>query len=290
MMSRLRRTMLFCPASNPKHLFTAMIYKPDCILFDLEDSVAYKDKVGARDLLIEALKVIDYKACEVFVRINSLDTAFGSHDAIELVKAGLRNIRLPMCERKLDVERLSTLLDQVELEIDIPNGSVSIQCAIETPLGVENSLEIALASSRVVSISFGAEDFTRSLGVSRSKDGCELAYARGKIVVCAKIAGVDAIDTVYSDVNNIDGFTKDVEYAKTLGFAGKSCIHPSQVIIVHKIFSPSDQEIKTSLRIIEAAQKADIDNGGVILVDGKMVDIPVIEKAKRILKLAKIEC
>ena len=288
-MNRLRRTMLFCPASNPKHLFTAMIYKADCILFDLEDSVAYKDKIGGRDLLVEALKVIDYKESEVFVRINSLNTEFGEDDVIELVKAGLKNIRLPMCEYKEDVKKLSNLLDRVESENGISNGLISIQCAIETPIGVNNSLEIAMASKRVVSISFGAEDFTRTLGISRSKDGGELAYARGVIVISANIAGVDAIDTVFSDINDTNGFIKDVENAKKMGFAGKSCLHPSQVIIVHKVFSPSKDEIESSLNIIKSAKNADIDNGGVILVNGKMVDIPVIEKAKRILKLSQIE-
>lgn len=278
--------MLFCPASNPKHLFTAMIHKPDCILFDLEDSVAYKDKLGARDLLSEALQVIDYKECEVFVRINALETEFGTNDVNTLVKSGLKNIRLPMCEKKEDVEALAGLLDKIENENGIAKGTVSIQCAIETPLGVENALEIARASSRVVSISFGAEDFTRSLGISRSTTGKELAYARGRIVVCAQIAGVDAIDTVYSDIGNSEGFIKDVENAKEMGFAGKSCIHPSQVILAHHVFSPSEIEIDESRSIIEAAQKADIHRGGVILLDGKMVDIPVIEKAKRILTLA----
>lgn len=286
-MSNLRRTMLFCPASNPKHLFTAMIYKPDCLLFDLEDAVAYDDKIAARDLMAEALKVIDYEKCEVFVRINSLNSEFGEDDVRELVPAGLRRMRLPMCESKADVERLHKLLDEVEEKHGIEKGSVKIQCAIETPIGVHNSLEIALASDRVVSISFGAEDFTRTLGTNRTREGKELFLARSTIVMNAKIAGVDSIDTVFADVGDIEGFMNEVREAHNLGFSGKSCIHPSQINLVHSVFTPSMDEVKSSIKIIEAADKADISKGGVILVDGKMVDIPVIEKAKRILDLAE---
>ncbi|BES64950.1 citrate (pro-3S)-lyase subunit beta [Gottschalkiaceae bacterium SANA] len=287
-MSNLRRTMLFCPASNPKLLFTAMIYKPDCILFDLEDSVAYKDKIASRDLLVEALKSVDYKGCEVFARINSLDGEFGEEDVRELVKAGLRKIRLPMCESKLDVRTLAELLDEVEEKNNIENGSVKIQCSLETPKGVHHSLSIATASKRVISISFGAEDFTRTLGVNRTKNGVELAYARGLIVLNASIAGVDAIDTVYADIADVEGFLAEVKNAKAIGFAGKSCVHPSQIPLVHDIYSPSEEEIEWAIKILKASQAANINEGGVILVEGKMVDIPVIEKAKRVLKLAQV--
>lgn len=286
-MNQLRRTMLFCPASNPKHLFTAMIYKPDCILFDLEDAVAYSEKEAARDLLVEALKVIDYEQCEVFVRINALSTEFGEDDVRQLVKAGLKRMRLPMCESAEDVKRLDELITEVEQQNGIEAGSVKVQCAIETPLGVHNSLDIARASDRVVSISFGAEDFTRTLGTDRTKEGRELFLARSTVVMNAKIAGVDAIDTVFSDVADTEGFKKEVEDAKNLGFAGKSCIHPSQVGIVHKIFTPSLEEIKKSLKIVKMSENSDIKNGGVIIVDGKMVDKPVIAKANRIIDLAR---
>lgn len=285
-MAKLRRTMLFCPASNPKMLFTAMIYKPDCILFDLEDSVAYHEKNAARDLMVEALKAIDYETCEVFVRINPLYTEFGVDDVKALVPAGLTRIRLPMCEAKVDVLRMCALLDEVEEAHGIEKGTVKLQCAIETPLGVHNSLEIAQASDRIVSISFGAEDFTRTLGVDRTKEGRELFFARSQVVMNAKLAGVDAIDTVFADIGDIEGFEREVKDAKNLGFAGKSCVHPSQVSLVHDVFTPTKAEIDSAVKIIEASGDADIERGGVILVDGKMIDIPVIDKAKRVLELA----
>lgn len=286
-MKKLRRTMLFCPASNPKMLFNAAIYKPDCILFDLEDAVKYDEKESARDLLVEALKVVDYGNCEVFARINPLYTEFGEVDARELVKAGLRNMRLPMCETSDDVIKLDNLLNEIEKENGIKLGTVKIQCAIETPKGVKNSLEIAQASERVISISFGAEDYTRTLGTDRTKEATEIFFARSQVAISASIAGIDAIDTVWADVSDIEGFKNEVKSAQNLGFAGKSCIHPVQIEIAHGIFTPSVEEVEKSLKIIKAAEEANIEEGGVITVDGKMVDIPVIVKAQRVLSLAK---
>ena len=286
MSKQLRRSMLFCPANKPKNLFTAMIYKPDCIIFDLEDAVPYDEKIAARDLLIEALKCVDYGKTEVFVRINALYTEFGKDDASLLVPAGLRRIRLPMCESAEDVLKLDELLTRVETQNGIEVGSVKIQCAIETPKGVVKSLEIAEASSRVVSISFGAEDYTRTLGTDRTKAGTELFMARSTVALHAKIAGVDAIDTVFADVKDESGFLAEVESAKNLGFAGKSCIHPSQVDLVHQVYTPNKKAVEAALKIITASKTANIEKGGVIVVDGKMIDVPVIAKAERTIELA----
>jgi citrate lyase subunit beta/citryl-CoA lyase len=286
MKKQLRRTMLFCPANKPKHLFTSMIYEPDCIIFDLEDAVPFNEKVAARDLLVEALQVIDYGKSEVFARINALYTEFGEDDVRALVPAGLKRLRLPMCETVADVQRLDNLLTSLEEQYQLEIGSVKIQCAIETPLGVVNSLAIAKASKRVVSISFGAEDFTRTLGTERTKAATELFLARSTVALNAKIAGVDAIDTVFSDVKDEEGFIREVESAKNLGFAGKSCIHPSQVALVHQVYTPLKKDIDASLKIVRAAKAANIEKGGVIVVDGKMIDVPVIAKAERIIELA----
>lgn len=292
-MKKLRRTMLFAPASNPKMLFNTAIYKPDCILFDLEDAVKYDEKDAARDLLVEALKVVDFGKCEVFVRINPLRTPFGSKapfgelDVRALVPAGLTRIRLPMCEKPEHIEELDQLLNELEKENDIEVGTIKIQASLETPLGVMNALAIAQSSDRVISISFGAEDFTRTLGTDRTKSATELFYARSQVSIAASIAKVDAIDTVWSDVSDIEGFKNEVESAKNLGFAGKSCIHPSQLKIVHSIFTPSMEEVTKSLEIVAAAKSANIQSGGVITVNGKMVDIPVIAKAERIVNLAR---
>lgn len=284
---RARRTMMFAPANNPKMLVTAHLYGPDCVLFDLEDAVKYADKDAARDLLAEALKVVDYGDTEIFVRINPLSTEFGKDDVRVLVPAGLRKMRLAMCETPEQVKELDQLLTKVEKEHGIENGACKIQCSLETPLAVMNAVSIATASSRVISISFGAEDFTRTMGAERTKEGKELFVARTMVVMAAAIAGVDAIDTVWSDLDDEEGFKEEVKTSMNLGFAGKSCIHPSQVKIVHKIFTPNKEELEKSLEIVKAAEAANINKGGVITVNGKMVDIPVIAKAEKVVRLAK---
>ncbi len=281
------RTMLFCPATNPKLYLDAPTFEPDSIIFDLEDAVKYDEKDSARELLAEALKFLEFGKVEIYARINPLYTEFGEIDVRRLVPAGLRKMRLPMCESKEQVIELSKLLEEVEKENGIEVGSCKIQASLETPLGVKNAYEIAKASERIISISFGAEDYTRLLGVDRTKDGSELFFARTQIANVASIAGINAIDTVWADFNDVEGFKKEAKFGKQLGFAGKSCIHPSQIEVVHKVFTPTDEEIEKSIIILDAVKKAGIEKGGVIKVNGKMVDIPVIEKARRIVTLAK---
>jgi len=284
---KLRRTMLFCPASEPKLYINSIIYKPDCIIFDLEDAVAYCEKESARDLLCEAVKAVDFGSIEIFVRINSLSTEFGETDVRETVEAGVRNIRLPMCESKEDVLRLNGLLYEVEEQKGITAGTVKIQCAIETPKGVLNAYDIATACDRVVAISFGAEDFTRALGTDRTREAKELYHARHYIPLAASAAGIDSIDTVWSNIDDMEGFIEEAREAKTIGFSGKSCIHPLQVKEIHKIYTPTEKEIKESGTIIAAAEEAEKKGMGVILVNGKMVDAPIIAKANRILERAR---
>lgn len=287
MSNRLRRTMLFCPANDPKMLFTSPIYGSDCIIFDLEDAVAYSEKDAARDLLCEALRTVDYGKTEVFARINALYTEFGRADVEALVEAGVKNIRLPMCETKENILELHDLLNELEEKFNVEKGSIKIQGAIETPKGVMNAYEIATACDRVVAISFGAEDFTRSLGIDREKCGKGLFYARSQIALAASAAGVSSIDTVYANLDDMEGFIEETKEAKELGFSGKSCIHPLQVKTVHKIYTPNMVEVEKSMRIINAAKEAEEKGIGVITVDGKMVDYPVVGKAERIVSLAK---
>ncbi|ABR49362.1 Citrate (pro-3S)-lyase [Alkaliphilus metalliredigens QYMF] len=286
-MKRLRRTMLFVPASNPNMMVNASVFKPDCIIFDLEDAISLREKDSARDLLVEALKTIDYGDCEIFARVNPLYTPFGEEDVRTLVAAGLRNVRLPMSETAQDIEQLDKLLTDIEKELGLEDGTVKILGAIETAKGVINAEKIAIASSRVIGISFGAEDFTRTIGAERSKGGEELFVARSKIVLAAAAAGIDAIDTVFADVEDDDGFKKEVESAKQLGFAGKSIIHPGQIRTVHNEFTPSKEDAQKALRVIKAIEEAESKGLGVISLDGKMVDAPVVARAEKIVCLAR---
>lgn len=281
-MNRLR-TMLFCPASQPKLFLNVSVFHPDAILFDLEDAVALSEKDSARDLLCAAIGQLDFGNSALFVRINALTTPFGEDDVRAVVPAGIRHLRLAMCQSPEDVHRLDRLLCEVETACGIPLGSVKIQCSIETAKGVLNARDTVAASPRVISLSFGAEDYTRSMGTSRSRSALELSYARSYLPVVAAEAGITAIDTVWSDLEDEAGFADEVACAKALGFGGKSCIHPSQIAAVHRIFTPGAEEVDHARRVIAAMREAEQQGIGVFTVDGKMVDEPVVAKARRVL-------
>ena len=280
---RLRRTMMFLPGNNPSMITDAHIYKPDSIMIDLEDAVSVNQKDAARFLVSEALKAIDYKTTERVVRVNGLDTPFGADDIRAIVKAGVDVIRLPKTDNPDEIVAVDKLITE---EIG-KEGETLLMAAIESAAGIMNVKEIALASKRLMGIALGAEDYVTNLKTSRSKHGWELYYAREAIVLAARNAGIYCFDTVYSDVNNIEGFRDEVQFIKDLGFDGKSCIHPKQVRIVHEIYTPSQKEIEKSIRIINGAKEAEAKGSGVISVDGKMVDNPIIMRAQRVLDLAK---
>ncbi len=286
-MERLRRTMMFVPGSNPGMVKEAYIYGADSIMFDLEDSVAITEKDSARLLVYNALQSIDYGDTELVVRINSLDTPCGRDDIRAMVKAGIHVIRLPKTETKEDILAVESLIEEAERDFKREIGSTRMMAAIESPLGIINAYEIACASKRLIAIALGAEDYVTNLKTQRYADGQELFAARTQLLIAARAAGIYALDTVYSDVNNEEGFRKEVQLIKQLGFDGKSVINPRQIKPVHEIYTPSEKEIKKSIDIIMAAREAKERGLGVISLNGKMVDKPIIDRAERVITLAK---
>ncbi|MTI54699.1 citrate (pro-3S)-lyase subunit beta [Geosporobacter ferrireducens] len=284
---RLRRTMMFIPGNNPSMMSDAHIYGPDAIMFDLEDSVKLSEKDAARFLVYNALKTIDYGDVEKVVRVNPLDTPFGKADIEAMVKAGADIIRLPKSETAEDVKAVDALISEFEEKHGIEKGSVGMMAAIESGLGIIHAYAIATASPRLIGMAIGAEDFVTDLKTSRSPDGIELITARSMLLFAARAAGIAALDTVYSDVNNEEGFRKEVELIKQLGFDGKSVINPRQIAPVVEIFTPTPQEIEHAENVLEAIQEAEEKGLGVISLNGKMVDKPVVERALRTLKLAE---
>ncbi|MGL5244728.1 MAG: aldolase/citrate lyase family protein, partial [Sarcina sp.] len=246
-------------------------------------------------LVFNALKSIDYEGVETVVRINALDTEMGIADVEAIVRAQPDVIRLPKTEKAQDIIDVEREIERVEKEAGLPVGKIKIMAAIESALGVINAYEIATASKRLMGIAIGAEDFVTDMRTTRSLDGIELLTARSQILLAARAAGVYAFDTVFSDVNNEDGFIKEVELIKQLGFDGKSVINPRQINPVHKIYTPSEKEIEKSIRIINASEEAKKKGSGVVSLNGKMIDKPIIERAQRALMLAKasgicVEC
>ena len=288
---KLRRSMLFVPGNNPGVIKDAHIYRPDSIMFDLEDAIAVTEKDSARFLVSNILQKFGplYKELniETVVRINALDTEYGVEDLEFIVRAKPDVIRIPKTDTAKDVLEVEAHIERIEKEAGIPVGTTTIMVAIESPLGALNAYEIAKSSSRLIGMAIGGEDYVTNLKTNRSADGVEMFTGRGLIVMAARAAGIDALDSVYSDVNNDEGFIREASMIKQMGFSGKSLIHPRQIELVHKVYTPSDLEIKKAVRIVEATREALEQNKGVFTVDGKMVDKPIIERAENVLRLAK---
>lgn len=287
-MEKLRRTMLYVPGNKPAMVKDIYIYNPDSIMFDLEDSISLKEKDAARFMVSEALKSVDYHDIETVVRINGIDTEYGLEDLECIVKAKPDVIRLPKTETAEDVLVVESIIEKIEKENNIVVGKIKMMAAIESAMGVLNALSIATSSKRLIGIAIGAEDYVTNLKTKRSPEGIELLFARCQVLNAARAAGIAALDTVYSDVENEEGFRKEVEHIKQLGFDGKSIINPKQIDIVNEIYNPKIKEIEQSLKIIKAIKKAEKEGTGVVSINGKMVDKPIVERAQRILNLAGI--
>lgn len=284
-MQRLRRTMMFVPGNNPAMMQDAFIYGPDSIMLDLEDSVTMAEKDAARLLVHHALKTIDFGNTEMVVRVNPLNTPYGKKDVEAVVKAGVHVIRMPKTETADEIRELEAEIEKVETELGCL-GRTQIMAAIESTMGVINAYDIATASKRMMGIALGAEDYSANLKTQRTPEGMELLLARQTIVVAARAAGIDALDTVYSNLNDMETFRKEVELIKSLGFDGKSIINPRQIEVVNEVFAPKEKEIQKSLTILAAIKEAEKRGSGVIAVNGKMVDRPVVIRAQRTIDLA----
>lgn len=277
--------MMFVPGNNPAMMSDAFIYGPDSIMLDLEDSVTMSEKDAARLLVHNALKTIDYGDTEMVVRINPLNTPYGRKDVEAVVSAGVQVIRMPKTETADEVVELEQEIARVEERLGCL-GRTQIMAAIESTKGVLNAYSIATASQRMMGIALGAEDYCANLKAQRTPSGDELLLARETIVVAARAAGIDALDTVYSNLNDMETFRREVELIKRLGFDGKSIINPRQIQIVNEVFTPSQKDIDKARTIIAAIEEAKAKGSGVIAVNGKMVDRPVVIRAQRTIDLA----
>lgn len=285
-MRKPRRSMLFIPGSNAAMLSTAFVYRPDSIMFDLEDAVSLRAKDSARLLVYHALQLGVYREMETVVRINPLDTPFGIKDLEAAVRGGADIVRLPKTDSAEDVLRLEREVDRIEQECGRKPGSTRLMAAIESASGVVNALSIATASPRMDSIALAGFDYVVDMQTQRG-DGTELFYARCAVLHAARAAKIDAFDVVFSDVNDDEGFLKEVALIKRLGFNGKSLINPRQIELLHQAYAPTEEEVRKAERIVEAAEEAERAGLGVVSLNGKMVDAPVVLGARRILYLAR---
>jgi len=283
---KLRRSMLFVPGSNTAMVCNAFIYKPDTVMFDLEDSVALSEKDSARLMVYHALGHFAYKDRECCVRVNPLDSPYGLLDLEAVVRAGTDIVRLPKTDTVEDVLRMQDVIEKIEKKIGSSKKTMLL-AAIESAQGVVNAVDIARCSDRLMGIALGAEDFVRDLRTQRTKQGSELTAARAQILLAARAAKINAFDSVFSDVRDKEGFIAEVKYIKGLGFDGKSLINPNQISTLHSLYAPSKDEIEWAQEVLEAAEDAKAQGLGVVSIDGRMVDAPVIARANFTIELAR---
>ncbi len=285
---RLRRSRLYLPGNQPDLMLNAGLFGADSLILDLEDSVAPDQKLDARILVRRTLREAHrlFPGTELIVRVNPLTGPFGYDDLREIVPALPHLLLLPKCDSDRDVKEADREAAAIERELGIV-GRVLFMPLIETVKGTVNALAIAQASPRNVALCFGAEDFTRDLGVPRTREGKETLQARSQIVYAAKVAGLQAIDTVFSDVGDDEGLRASCLEAKGLGFVGKGVIHPRQIAIVHQAFAPTEAELEEAKKIMDAMKRAVETGAGVVSLGSKMVDAPVAERAKKLIAAAK---
>ena len=278
---RPRRSRLYAPGNNPRLLAGIEIHGADCVLLDLEDSVPLSEKTSARILVKHLLAAIVFPK-EVWVRINGLEGGGGEDDVHAVLLGRPHGLCLPKAESPADVIRLAKLLDEIESACGIDPGFTKIMPIIETARGVLHCEEIAAVDPRIVMLAFGAEDFTRDVGALRTRRS--MLFARSMIVAAATAAGIQASDTVYADLADEEGLIKEAALARELGFDGKGAINPRQLSMIHDVFTPSEDELAHARRVVEAAEEAERAGSGAVALEGKMIDLPVLERAKRALK------
>lgn len=284
---RLRRTMMFMNAQKPGLIKDAYIYGVDTIMLDLEDAVAENQKDSARFSLYHALKTIDYGDTEVIVRINGLDTPHWEEDIRVCVAGGADGVRIPTCESAEDVKKVEAHVLAAEKEFGVEEGRTLIMAALESPKGVLNAYEIASASDRLFGIALSAGDFHRSMHTHYVPGGIELNTARNLIVMSARAAGVQCFDTVFTNLDDEEGFENEVRMIHDMGFDGKSLINPRQIAFVHQTLAPTPKEIATAETYVRTYEEQSKLGVGVYTVNGKMVDIAFIKDASRVIALAK---
>ncbi|MFH2001014.1 MAG: aldolase/citrate lyase family protein [Planctomycetota bacterium] len=282
---RMRRSRLYLPGDSPKFFINAGLHGADALILDLEDSVSPSEKDSAQILVRNTLCAVDFKGAERMVRINQLPAGF--NDLEWIIPCNVHVVLLPKCESALQVREVDECIQRI-LKRNRSDRDVYLMPIMESAMGAIRAYEIASACPRVVALAVGLEDYTADIGTNRTLEGKESFWARSMVVNAARAARIQPIDTVFSDVGDMEGLKASVLEAKGLGFEGKGCIHPRQISVIHEAFAPTEAEIEKALCIVKAFEKAEAEGLGVVSLGSKMIDPPVVKRALRTVKLAQM--
>ena len=281
---RLRRSRLYLPGTEPKYAINASLHGPDAVILDLEDSVHHAEKDAARILVRNTLRAVDFGYCERMVRINQLP--LGLEDLAEIIPESPDLILLPKVETPQQVAQADRMIAELKVRHDITRP-IWIMPILESALGIENAAAIAAASENVAALTIGLEDYTADMGVVKTPEGTESLYARTRLVNAAKSVAIQAIDSVFGDVGDMEALRRWGQNSRALGFEGMGCIHPSQIPVIHQAFSPTQPEIDKALKIVAAFEEAQQRGLGVVSLGSKMIDPPVVQRALKLVARAK---
>ena len=284
MLNDLRRSLLFIPGNSPGMLQNGGVFEADAVILDLEDAVAPGEKDAARFLISNALRTVDYGRSEKIVRINPLDT-FAAVDIAAIVPCAPDTLLVPKVESAEDIIKVVEMVEAAEKPGQKP---VKLIALLETPRGIVEAYQIAKAHPRVVALALGAEDYTAGLGATRTREGQEIFTARTLVINAAAAASIQSIDTPFTDANDDEGLRADTELCRHLGFNGKLSINPRQIEVIHDVFNPSLDDVDWAEQVLKAIRQAEAEGSGVASLNGKMVDLPIVNRAKRTLELARL--
>ncbi len=282
-MSEVLRSLLFIPGNNPGMIQNASVFDADGIIFDLEDAVSLEEKDAARTLISMALKTFDLSPKKIMVRVNPLNSVWGPEDVLRIASCHPDAILLPKADEKA-IEACGKLLDEVEKNKGFEANSIRIFALIETAFGLEHAREIVDASSRLDGILLGGEDYTADMQIVRTREGLELSYARARLANLCKAYGLQFIDTPFTDVDDFEGLTFDIQEAIRWGATGKAAINPRQIETIQHAFMPTQKDILWAKEVLEAWSEAKKQGKGVCSLHGKMIDSPVVVRAEKILE------
>jgi citrate lyase subunit beta/citryl-CoA lyase len=280
------RSLLFVPGHRARFYEKLAEFRPDAVIVDLEDAVPPNEKPLARTMVRERLGSPLLTGMQVFVRVNSVDSPFFRDDVRGVVAAGLDGIFLPKASTPDQLRDANMLLAQAEMRVGLPLGTVRIVPIVETVRGALNARELAIASPRVLALAFGAEDFSLDLGVERSRDGIETRYPRAQVAMAAHDAGRLAIDTPWTAIDDQEGLLRETSEGRQFGYVAKQAIHPSQIPLIHQVFTPATDEVAWARRVVDAYAEAIGRGTGAINLDGKLIDVPMVERARKVLDRA----